>query len=49
MNWNWTGKGSESLKNARGPVEGLLADPVLDRDHAAAPGPEAGTYDSNIH
>jgi len=41
MNWNWTEKGSESLKSARGPVEGT-ADPVLDRDHAAALGPEAG-------
>lgn len=35
-------KDSEYLKNARGLVEGLLADPVLGPDLAAAPDPEAG-------
>jgi len=42
MNLNWTEKDSESLKNARGLVEGLLADLDLGPDLAAAPGPEAG-------
>jgi len=42
MNLNWTGKDSESLKNARGLEEGLLADLDLGPDLAAAPGPEAG-------
>jgi len=42
MNLNWTEKDSESLKNARGLEEGLLADLDLGPDLAAAPGPEAG-------
>jgi len=42
MNWNWMEKDSESLKNARGLVEGPLADPVLGLDLAAVPGLEAG-------
>ena len=42
MNLNWMEKDSESLKNARGLVEGPLADPVPGPDLAAAPGPEAG-------
>ena len=42
MNWNWMEKDSEYLKNARGLVEGLLADPVLGPDLVAVPGPEAG-------
>lgn len=40
MSWNWTEKDFESLKNERGPVEGLVAD--LGPDRVAAPGPEAG-------
>jgi len=40
MSWNWTEKDFASLKNEKGPVEGQLADLVLDR--VAAPGPEAG-------
>ena len=35
-------KDSESLKNARGLVEGPLADPVLGPDFAVVPGLEAG-------
>jgi len=35
-------KDSESLKNARGLVEDLLADPVLGPDLVAVPGLEAG-------
>jgi len=42
MNLNWMEKDSESLKNARGLEEGLLADLDLGPDLAAAPGPEAG-------
>jgi len=42
MNLNWMEKDSESLKNARGLVEGPLADPVPGPDLVAAPGPEAG-------
>merc|ERR1719238_1389130 len=42
MNWNWTEKDSESLKNARGPEEGLLADLDPGPDLVATPGPEAG-------
>jgi hypothetical protein len=42
MNLNWMEKDSESLKNARGLVEGLLVDPVRGPDLAAVPGLEAG-------
>merc|ERR1719195_850430 len=40
MNWNWMEKDFVSSKNAKGPVEGLVAD--LAPDLVAAPGPEAG-------
>ena len=40
MSWNWMEKDFVFLKNAKGPVEGLAADPALGL--VAAPGPEAG-------
>jgi len=42
MNWNWTEKDFESLKNARGLVEGLAPGLALDLVEGLAPGPEAG-------
>jgi len=42
MNWNWTGKDFASLRSAKDPAEGRLADLVPGPDRVAALDPEAG-------